>query len=135
MNDAVFAIFGEQVVASLATLNPDGTPRATPLHTVTDGQAVYWFSPATAVHSHNIAQDNRVSLCLASPDESHGLRGVYIAGRAELVADADRRRIVELYTARTGGFPAQFADWRAYALPVGKLDKQKSTGNCWYFYS
>lgn len=135
MNDAALAIFDEQVVGSLATLNDDGTPRATPLHVVTDGQAIYWFSPLSAVHSRNIVRDPRVSFCLASPHENAGLRGVYVAGRAGLVDETARERIVASYRARTGGFPSAFADWQVYMLPVGTVDEQKSTGNCWYFYS
>lgn len=135
MNAAAKSIFEEQVLASLATINDDGSPRSTPLHVVTDGRAVYWFSPADKVHSHNLQRDARASVSLFSPDESEGLKGVYISGRAAPVPVQDRERVITLYTERVGHFPPPFVAWTAYALPVGTLDEQKSTGNCWYFYS
>jgi hypothetical protein len=87
------------------------------------------------VHSENIARDPRVSLSLFSPDESEGLQGVYLRGSAEIVDAADRARVIDVYTTRAGHFPPPFAEWTAYRLEVGALDEQKSTGNCWYFYS
>lgn len=131
MNDSIQAIFAENIIGTLATADVGGQPRATALHVATDGQWVYWFSQEGAEHSRNIARDSRVSLCLFAADESRGLRGVYLAGRAEVLA-ADRERVEQLYAKRAGTFPAIFGTWAAYRLPLGTVDQQKSHGDCWY---
>lgn len=58
MTDHVRLLFEENILGTLATVNDDGSPWSTPLHIVTDGEAVYWFSKETAVHSQNITRDN-----------------------------------------------------------------------------
>jgi general stress protein 26 len=113
MTDQAQAIFDSNVLAVLATINQDGSPWATPVHVATDGVYVYWFSHDTTVHSQNIERDARISLSLFSTDESKGPKGVYI----------------------NGVLPPVFATASAYRLPVGEFSEEKSTGNCWYFYS
>lgn len=135
MNQAVQKIFAENILGSLATVNQDGSPWSTPVHVVTDGGAVYWFSKTSVQHSENIERDRRVSLTLFSPDESRGPVGVYVNGAAEkLVGDTDQMAR-QVFIGRAGSIPAAFENFTAYRLPLGKLDKDKSTGNCWYFYS
>lgn len=135
MNEQVKKIFAENILGAVATVNEDGTPWSTSLHLVTDGEAVYWFSGERAVHSQNIARDPRVSLTMFTPDESQGPTGVFINGTAQQVTGADYDAVVALYAQRAGVFPPAFSGMNAYKLPVGTLDDQKSTGNCWYFYS
>ncbi len=135
MNEQAKKIFAENILGAVATVNEDGTPWSTSLHLVADGEAVYWFSGEGAVHSQNIARDPHVSLTMFTPDESHGPTGAFINGTAQQVAGADYDAAVALYAQRAGAFPAAFSGMNAYKLPVGMLDAQKSTGNCWYFYS
>ena len=135
MTDQAQAIFDESVLGTLATVNQDGSPWATPVHVATDGEAVYWFSHETTVHSRNIERDQRVSLALFSPDESRGPKGVYINGRAEKLDQPRADRAREVFTARIGTLPPIFQTAQAYRLPVGELNAEKSTGKCWYFYS
>lgn len=135
MNERVQAIFDNNILGSLATVNEDGSPWSTPLHVVTDGEAVYWFSSENAVHSRNLARDERASLTLFSTDESQGPTGVYINAAAQLVGDDERERVVRLYAERAGVFPPSFDGVAAYRVPLGVPDEAKSTGRCWYFYT
>lgn len=135
MDQKIRTIFDEAVLGALATRNEDGSPWVSPLHVVTDGDYVYWFSKSLTQHSQNIDRDPRVSLTLFSPDESGGPKGVYVNGSAEkLVGDEDvvARQVA---TERLGTLPPVFDVAAAYRLPLGQFDGQKSTGNCWYFYS
>lgn len=131
METALQHIFNETIVGVLATVNDDGSPRATPVHMVTDGTAVYWFSSENTVHSQNIEQEPKVSVTLFTPAKD----AVYISGTAEKAVDEERTRAAQLLVARLGTFPPHFARVSAYKLPIGQLDTEKTGGNCWYFYS
>lgn len=135
MNEQTRAILNENILGVLATINEDGSPWATPLHIVSDDTALYWFSAHDRVHSANLARDNRATITIFSPDTSHGLQGVYVSGQAELLDSEGHARAHELFQKRLGTVPPSFANWSAYRLPIGTLNEQKSTGNCWYFYS
>ncbi len=135
MDERAKAVFGEGVIGVLATVNQDGSPRATPLHLVLGEGYIHWFSTEDKVHSVNIARDSRVSLTLFSRDTSKGPKGVYVSGKAELLDDEGRSNTYELFQQRLGTVPAVFDTASAYKVPVGVFDEQKSTGNCWYFYS
>ena len=128
-------LFAENILATLATVNADGTPWSTPLHVASDGEYVYWFSKESTVHSQNITRDPRVSLTLFSPDESRGPKGVYLNGQVELLSGDSEQAAREIIGMRLGGFPPAFAAAKAYRLPIGVYNAEKSTGNCWYFYS
>ena len=128
-------LFAENILATLATVNADGTPWSTPLHVASDGEYVYWFSKESTVHSQNITRDPRVSLTLFSPDESRGPKGVYVNGQVELLRGDSEQVAREIIGMRLGGLPPAFAAAKAYRLPIGVYNAEKSTGNCWYFYS
>lgn len=126
-------IINENLIGALATVNVDGTPWVTPLHVFADDENVYWFSTLERQHSGNIKNNGRVSLSLYDADTTGGLKGVYITGRAE-VSD-DFTYVHDLAVKKLGSFPKAFEGTAAYRLPIGSLDEEKSTGNCWYFYS
>lgn len=128
-------LFAENILATLATVNADGTPWSTPLHVASDGEYIYWFSKESTIHSQNIARDPRVSLTLFSPDESRGPKGVYVNGQVELLRGDSEQAAREIIGMRLGSFPPAFAAAKAYRLPIGVYNAEKSTGNCWYFYS
>lgn len=135
MTEQAQQVFAENVLATLATVHADGTPWSTPVHVATDGEYVYWLSKESTLHSQNIARDARVSLTLFSTDESRGPKGVYVNGKASLLAGDSERAGRGVVSARIGGLPPAFAAAKAYRLPVGVYSDEKSTGNCWYFYS
>ncbi len=133
--DEYRAILDKNVLGVLATVNEDSSPWATPLHFVADEDVLYWFSAGDRVHSANIFRDDRVSVAVFSPDTSKGLQGVYVSGKAELLSSAEHDRVYALFEQRLSSVPPTFKEWNAYKLPIGTLNEQKSTGNCWYFYS
>ncbi len=135
MTDQALAILNNNILGTLATVNSDGSPWATPLHFVNDGTAMYWFSAEDRVHSQNILRDPRVSVAVFSPDESQGPTGVYVNGIAHLLDEAERSAALELVRKRLGTVPPVFEKAGAYRLPIGTYNEEKSTGKCWYFYS
>lgn len=135
MNQQVRTILDSNFLGVLSTVNADGSPWATPLHVVADDEALYWFSNPDREHSVNLERDNRASLAVFSPDLSKGPQGVYVNGTAELLADEAREGAVEAFASRLGTLPDVFVKAAAYKLTLGELNEQKSTGNCWYFYS
>lgn len=135
MNDQVKIILNENVLGVLATVNEDGSPWATPLHLVSDDTYVYWFSHESCIHSRNVARDSRASIAIFSPDESQGVKGVYLRGTIQQLLGNEREQAVTVFKQRFGQLPAVFSDVPAYRLEIGTRDEQKSTGSCWYFYS
>ncbi len=135
MTEQARGIFDENIIGVIATVNEDGSPWATPVHMAADDKYVYWFSKTTRVHSQNIARDGKVSLSLFSPDDSKGPKGVYINGRAERLTGEQDQLAREVFTGRTGAPVEVLTREAAYRLPLGSYDEEKSTGNCWYFYS
>lgn len=135
MTEQAQLVFDENVIGTVATINEDGSPWSSPLHMVTDGEYVYWFSKETTTHSQNIARDNRVSISLVSSDMSKGPKGVYVNGSAEKLTGDDDTHARTVAANRLGSLPPVFDVASAYRLPLGQFNDEKSTGNCWYFYS
>ncbi len=135
MVDEAREILNENVIGSLATLNHDGSPWVTPVHVFSDNEAVYWFSLEDKQHSQNVDRDPRVSLTLFSPDMSHGPKAVYISGTVELLGVDDTTEAKKLIEAKIGKIPEPFLAMSGYRLKIGQLNRGKSTGNCWYFYT
>lgn len=133
--EEVQEIFKDNVIGSIATLREDGSPWATPVHLFADNEAVYWFSLETQQHSINVARDPRVSATLASLDMSQGPKAVYVSGIAEVLGVDATTKARQLIEARIGKIPGPFQEMTAYRLPFGELNRGKSTGNCWYFYT
>ncbi len=128
-------ILQDNLVGSIATINEDGSPWVTPVHIVSDEQAVYWFSKETTQHSLNLERDPKVSLTIFSPDLSRGPKGVYVNGRVDKLDVASTTEAKKLLEAKIGFIPPNFVDATAYKLMIGEFNSSKSTGNCWYFYS
>lgn len=135
MNEEVRAIFDANLVGAIATVNEDGSPWVSPLHIVTDERAVYWFSTEDKQHSLNVERDPRVSLTLFSSDLSRGPKGVYINGNADKLDVAATTEAKKLLEAKIGFLPQSFVDATGYRLTLGEINRGKTTGNCWYFYT
>jgi nitroimidazol reductase NimA-like FMN-containing flavoprotein (pyridoxamine 5'-phosphate oxidase superfamily) len=133
--DQAQTIFKENLVGAIATINEDGSPWVTPVHIVADDEAVYWFSMEDKQHSLNVARNPKVSLTLFSPDLSKGPKGVYVNGTADKLDVSATTKAKKLLEARIGFIPPSFAEATAYTLKIGELNRGKSTGNCWYFYT
>lgn len=135
MTDDVRALFSEVVLGVLATVNEDGSPWATPLHVFADDEAIYWFSGQEKQHSLNIARNPQVSVSVFSPDESNGLKGAFFNGTVTMLDQSQRSYAKELVAKRMGDVPLTFQSAAAYRLEIGELNRGKSSGKCWYFYS
>ena len=135
MNEDVKAILTNNLVGAVATVNEDGSPWVSPVHIFSDEEAVYWFSNEDKQHSLNVAHDPRVSLTLFSPDASHGPKGIYVNGivsKLDVDATTEAKKLIE---AKISKIIPVFEKATAYRLPIGQLNRGKSTGNCWYFYT
>lgn len=135
ITEKIQAVFDENFIGVIATVNDDGSPWATPLHLASDRQAVYWFSDDKEIHSQNIIRDGRVSLSLPAPDGGAHKTGIYLNNRAERLDEDRWEPIRQLMIDRLGFDLSCFHTGAAYRLPIGELDKKKSSGNCWYFHN
>ena len=126
-------ILNSNRIGTLATLNSDGSPWATPVHIFADNEALYWFSKDTHQHSVNVANDSRVSISLWSSEG--GQKGAYISGEVTKLAGDDEKRAFDVVLATFGSIPLVFADVAAYCLPLGTLNEAKSSEKRWYFYT
>ena len=135
VNDEARIILDENILGTIATVNQDGSPWSTPIHVFSDNDAVYWFSHLDTQHSLNIENDPRVSLSLFSPDTSRGPKAVYVNGSASKLDVDETTKAVKLMVVKFGKVPAFYEQATAYRLPIGELNRGKSYGNCWYFYT
>ena len=135
MTDDARTLLSENIIGTLATVNADGSPWASPVHTFFDNEAMYWFSYTEKQHSQNIERDPRVSLVIFSPDLMKGPKGVYINGTAEKLDELKTVEAKQLMVDRIGKIVPAFEKATAYRLPFGKFNSGRSTGNCWYFYT
>lgn len=122
---------------ALATVDEEGVPLATPLHTFFDEKrgAVYWFSHPDSDHSRNILYRQYASLAIWISPEGAPSQGVYIQGYAEPVEGSDRAYAQELVERIAGSFPPIFADTVPYRMRIGVVDREKTKENRWYFYT
>lgn len=135
MNGIIASLLKDVPIGSLATTNPDGAPWNSPLHFAATDTHLYWFSSEAAAHSQNIARDPRVSIAIWSPDESEGPRGVYINTTAQVLDESQVEQARAAYAAKFGSVPPFFADFAAYAAPLGVIDEDRSGHGKWYLIS
>lgn len=121
-DDALKALANIRSV-TLATINEDGSPRATPLLAYFSDGRIVWRSNEDARHSKNIARDARVSISGWYEDtEENEFKAVYIASQAVNNGDT---QVAEEYQNSTNEY---------YAF-VGELDEEESLPNRYYFRS
>jgi PPOX class probable F420-dependent enzyme len=84
--------------ATIATLNPDGSPQTSVIWVGLDGDAVVFSSTTGRRKTRNILRDPRVSLTIL--DAANPYRTVEIRGTAEVIDDPERtlgRRLSHKY--------------------------------------
>ena len=92
----------------LATINRDGTPHlVTMFYVMLDGQIAFW-TYRSAQKARNLARDPRVTCLVEAGEEYFELRGVQVAGRAQIVED--QAGILEIGRAVAGGLAGVPAD-------------------------
>lgn len=98
--DEVEEFLGSQMKVQVATVNPDGSPHLTTLFYVLDEGRIAFWTYASSQKIKNLQRDARITCLVEAGDDYFELRGVSIAGKAELVTDEDRIR--EIGTAVAG---------------------------------
>lgn len=100
--DAVRALLSETRALTLATLDPDGSPRATPLFFAFEPDlGLLFLSDPDTPHMHNLARDPRAAVGLY-PEVSdwQEIRGLQMKGTVSAVPEAEREEAMTTYRAR-----------------------------------
>jgi PPOX class probable F420-dependent enzyme len=66
-------LISRPVLASLATLNPDGSPQITPLWVDLDGDDVVFNTAQHRVKARNFERDHRVAVTVIDPDDPYNV--------------------------------------------------------------
>ena len=86
-DDKVAAFLAERRTLHVATLNRDGSPHLVPMYfLVVDGRVAFWtYTKSQKIR--NLHRDPRITVMVEDGEAYGELRGVQIAGRAELTSD------------------------------------------------
>jgi PPOX class probable F420-dependent enzyme len=66
-------LISRPVLASLATLNPDGSPQITPLWVDLEGDDVVFNTARGRVKARNLERDHRVAVSVIDPDDQYNV--------------------------------------------------------------
>jgi len=114
LRPALSAFLASQSTMALATAgDQDGRPQVAPLFFASDEALnLYWVSSPDSRHSANIAGWNDVSAAIYAPTwDWVGIKGVQIAGDAQVVTDdEERRHALRVYSAKFPFVKDQFMD-------------------------
>ena len=139
--DVVFAmeVLRESDYATLATVNPDGTPYCVPISPVLMGETVYFHCAAEGKKLDNIKQNNNVCISCACdvkpmPENFTTLyKSAVLTGKCEIVSDDTEkklalREICEKYAkSNMSGFDSQIEKY-LHKTCVCKIVVEKITG-------
>lgn len=91
----------------LATINQDGTPHLVTMYYVMLGGRIAFWTYRASQKALNLARDPRLTCLVESGEEYFDLRGVQVAGLAQLVEDQEGvRKIGRGVAAGMAGMPA-----------------------------
>ena len=90
LSEKARALITRPVLASLATLNPDGSPQITPLWVDLDGDDVVFNTAQGRKKARNLERDSRVAVTVIDPDDQYNV--VAFQGTVTDVDDRGRRR-------------------------------------------
>jgi PPOX class probable F420-dependent enzyme len=66
-------LISRPVLASLATLNPDGSPQITPLWIDLDGDDVVFNTARGRIKARNLEKDHRVAVSVIDPEDQYNV--------------------------------------------------------------
>jgi uncharacterized protein YhbP (UPF0306 family) len=110
--DRVRAVCAGASTLGLATIGPDGMPHAANVNFAEDADLnLYFLSSTRSTHSVDIARDPRVAATAYVPfNNTEQIRGLQIRGCCDQLADAEFRRVWELFI-RKFPYSAAFEDF------------------------
>jgi PPOX class probable F420-dependent enzyme len=73
LSEKARALINRPVLASLATLNPDGSPQITPLWIGLDGDDVVFNTARGRIKARNLEKDHRVAVSVIDPDDQYNV--------------------------------------------------------------
>jgi PPOX class probable F420-dependent enzyme len=73
LSEKARALISRPVLASLATLNPDGSPQITPLWVDLDGDDVVFNTAQGRKKARNLERDSRVAVTVIDPDDQYNV--------------------------------------------------------------
>jgi PPOX class probable F420-dependent enzyme len=73
LSEKARALIARPVLASLATLNPDGSPQITPLWVDRDGDDVVFNTAQGRKKARNLERDSRVAVTVIDPDDAYNV--------------------------------------------------------------
>jgi PPOX class probable F420-dependent enzyme len=73
LSEKARALIARPVLASLATLNPDGSPQITPLWVDLDGDDVVFNTSQSRKKARNLERDGRVAVTVIDPDDAYNV--------------------------------------------------------------
>jgi PPOX class probable F420-dependent enzyme len=99
LSEKARALITRPLLASLATLNPDGSPQITPLWVGLDGDDVMFNTAQGRKKARNLERDARVAVTVIDPDDQYNVvafRGTVIDVTTD-GADADIDALAKKY--------------------------------------
>ena len=73
LSEKARALIARPVLASLATLNADGSPQITPLWIDLDGDEVVFNTSQSRKKARNLERDGRVAVTVIDPDDAYNV--------------------------------------------------------------
>ena len=73
LSEKARALISRPVLASLATLNPDGSPQITPLWVDLDGDDVVFNTAQGRKKARNLERDARIAVTVIDPDDAYNV--------------------------------------------------------------
>ena len=73
LSEKARTLIARPVLASLATLNPDGSPQITPLWVDLDGDDVVFNTAQGRKKARNLDRDSRVAVTVIDPDDQYNV--------------------------------------------------------------
>lgn len=94
--DTIRTLLAAQSTLTLATVDADGRPRATPLfYLAGEGLRLYWFSSSASLHSRNVMRAGEASAAVfTETDAWRKIRGAQMRGPVVQVREAGLRQTV-----------------------------------------
>lgn len=99
---AIRAVLEETPALTLATIDPDGSPRATPLYFAAEADlGLLFLSDPASAHCLNLARAPRAAAsAFPAVDDWRAIRGLQIKGTARPLDDDERAAAVKVYRQR-----------------------------------